>query len=132
MDILDLEFAVEVTEEQRLLNGTRYRALEGQAEYADALWTLMLSLGQRKEANLPPSEGELTLASDGGELFAGVEEGQLRVEPDDLLGTDCEVVDLSFRIEAGSGAYEQRSGSVRIQGTLTGAEGTLKAHVALE
>ena len=127
-----VEFAAEVTDEQRLLSGARLVALEGEGVTSGEVWTLVLSFVQPKEAEAPFEEGDLTLSGPAGELFAGLIQGWSKPEFDERSGAEQETLSLRLGIEGGEGAFAGARGTVRLLGALSGGRAELRAEVDLE
>jgi len=75
----------EISERTELLNGTLQLSIEGVVAAGSAApWELSASFAWRlgRDGNVPLSEGDLTLASSDGELFATLDEGVATVDPD--------------------------------------------------
>lgn len=125
------DFDADVTEEQRLLNGTRYLSLEGETAGEDEVWLLSLNFGQPKEPGAPISEGDLTLSGPDGEFFASVFEGHIELEVDEVSGAEREALSLNLRIEGGEDAFDGAQGTVRLAGALSGGRAELRAEIAI-
>ena len=127
-----LDFVAELTDDQRLLNGTRSVALEGEVVGGSEVWTLVLSFVQPKEAGAPIEEGDLTISGPGGDLFAGLAGGRCEAEIDEASGAEREALRLDLFVEGGEGVFDGARGTVRLLGALSGGEATLRTEIALE
>ncbi len=80
----------EISERTELLNGTLQLSIEGVVAAGSAVaggaapWELSASFAWRlgRDGDVPLSEGDLTLESSDGELFATLGEGVATVDPD--------------------------------------------------
>ncbi|MGI8553302.1 MAG: hypothetical protein ACR2PL_21325 [Dehalococcoidia bacterium] len=120
-----LDIACQISEDQRLLNGSRVLELEGTA----GGYSLTLALVQPKEPEAPIVEGDLSLTGSEGELFASIESGRISAVVDDISGIELEALDLRLQIEGGEGAYAGTQGTVRLLGVLAGGEVDLQVQI---
>lgn len=130
---MHLRFDVEVLEDQRQLNGTRYVSLEGAEIPVDGQtasgWTLALNFAQPKDASL--DEADLTLSSLEGSVFAGLESGRTDIVNDDIGGDERESIDLTLRIVGGDGGYSEAAGQIRLSGDLQAVGGQFEISLLL-
>jgi hypothetical protein len=127
-----LDLALEVTEEQRLLNGARYLTLEGESSGQGEAWSAVLNFGQPKEPGAPLLEADLNLSRGDAEVFASLVEGRVEPAAEDLSGADGESVELLLRIEGGEGGFSSALGSIRLAGMLSAGRAALRADVDIE
>jgi hypothetical protein len=125
MPDLVLHFEAQVVEDQRLLNGARYLAIEGEAEHEGTPWTLTLSFERPKGADSPIEEGDLTLAAPTGALFAGLESGGTDMVFDEAAGAERDVYELVFRVNGGDDQFQDWQGQIGIRAELDGVDASI-------
>jgi hypothetical protein len=122
MEII-VEATGDVVERQELLNGTRSVTIEGGS--ADGRWrvqgTLSWNLGLVEYAG----EGDITLSTDGGEIFGtvgAVEAHEAASSIGGLAGDDEGALELRavYLIDGGAGEYDGTTGAGRAEVRLAG------------
>lgn len=131
MQQASLEFAIEMTNEERLLDGRRIVSIEGVSADEAGRWSLAFGFGQPEPPNPGVDEGELTLLGPEGDLFAVLEGGRIDRNVDEDTVEELEQLDIFFRIAGGERDFEQAQGYIRIQGALRGDEGSLSMIIDL-
>lgn len=120
-----LNFAIEVTNEERLLDGRRIVSIEGVSAEGVGRWSLVFGFGQPEPPNPSVDEGELTLLGPQGDLFAVLDGGRIDTIVDEDIVEELEQLDILFRIEGGERDFEQAQGYIRIHGTVSGNQGSI-------
>jgi hypothetical protein len=113
-----IRFEVEILDEQRQLSGSRYVSLEGVSLGEGAksnLWTISLSFAQTLDGDV--QEGDLTLVSAFGSIFAGLDSGNCDSVPDETQDERDEI-ELSMRVVGGEGDFAGLEGTVSVQGAF--------------
>jgi hypothetical protein len=126
-----IRFAVEVTEDQRQLNGTRYVGLQGASQREDNEsidGTLSLNFARAIDGSV--EEADLTLSSERGGIYAEVESGKCDSEPDEASGDEGNELGLSMKIESGDGEFAGLEGLIRLSGTFRPDGGEVTVYVA--
>jgi len=123
MPQFNLQFQVEVIEDQRQLNGARYVSLEGPGDEEAQGWAIALNYGQSKDASL--EEADLALTGPNGGIFAGLESGKTDIVTDDVSGDEHEMLELTLRISGGDGDYADAAGEVRLCGDILAGGGRI-------
>lgn len=129
---ITLEFEAEIVDEQRLLNGVHSVSIDGRTEHEGRSWSLALSFDRAKGVEAVVEEGDLSLNSDDGTLFAGLESGQADIVIDEIAGSEREVFALSFEVSGGEGRFEGATGQVVLRGELEGGRGRMVAALSVE
>jgi hypothetical protein len=113
-----IRFAIEITEDQRQLNGTRYVGLEGASQegHEPIPWTLSLNFAQSIDGSI--EEGDLSITSKRGSIYAEIESGSCDSVPDETSGDERNELGLSTKIEGGDGEFAGLEGSARVSGSF--------------
>jgi len=109
---LELEFNCEVVERQELLNGTEMIIIAGASAHG---WTIDGTIAWNVGLVDFAGEGDLTLTSADGEIYATLVRAVARPDEDDAWRFD-----LAYEADGGAGLFERVEGEIRAIGTLTG------------
>jgi hypothetical protein len=124
-----LQFQLEVLEDQRQLNGSRYVSLEGLDEDPSGDWTVTLNFGQAKDLTL--EEADLSLAGPRGRIFAGLDLGSADIVTDDVGGDEVEQLDIALLVSGGEGDFADVIGEVHVRAELSADRGRCELSISI-
>lgn len=113
---LRIAFSGDIVERQELLNGTQTITVEGTSE--DGAWTMVGAISWNRGLVDYPGEGDLSLASEQGEIFATL----VGADVSDADGdSDADhLIKLQYEIDGGSGEHDGVGGQATAEGRLAG------------